>query len=86
MISVQISVFALDGNLREAVHAYLDSLDAAGIDRDTGTMSTVVWGEPEVLWPALEAAYAQVSARHPVVVHTSMSNASPLPARAAGRR
>ena len=86
LISVQVSVYALDGNVREAVHTYLDALDATGIERDTGTMSTVVWGEAHAIWPALQAAYEAVAAKHKVMVNTSMSNAAPLPARAAGRR
>lgn len=86
IISVQISVYALDGDPREAVHAYLDALDAAGLDRDTGTMSTVVWGEADALWSGLRAAYEAVSAQHKVVVNVGMCNVAPLPARAAGRR
>ena len=86
LISVQVSVYALDGRVREAVHAYLDALDATGIERDTGTMSTVVWGEPAAVWPALQSAYEAVGTEHSVIVNTVMSNAAPLPARAAGRR
>jgi uncharacterized protein YqgV (UPF0045/DUF77 family) len=86
LISVQVSVYALDGQVREAVHAYLDALDATGIDRDTGTMSTVVWGEAAAVWLALQSAYEAVATKHSIIVNTSMSNAAPLPARAAGRR
>lgn len=82
LISVQISVYALDGQVREAVHCYLDALDATGIDRDTGTMSTVVWGEAA----ALQSAYESVAAKYKVIVNTVMCNAAPLPARASGRR
>lgn len=86
IISVQVSVYSLDGSVREAVHCYLDALDAAGLERDTGTMSTVVWGEPEEIWLGLRAAYEAVSAKHEVVVNTAISNVAPLPARAAGQR
>ena len=86
LISVQVSVYALDGRVREAVHTYLDALHATGIDRDTGTMSTVVWGEAAAVWPALQSAYEAVAAEHPIIVNTVMSNAAPLPARASGRR
>jgi uncharacterized protein YqgV (UPF0045/DUF77 family) len=86
LISVQVSVYALDGHVREAVHTYLNALDATGIERDTGTMSTVVWGEASEIWPALQSAYETVAAAHPVIVNTVMSNAAPLPAHAAGRR
>ena len=82
LISVQIWVYALDGQVREAVHCYLDALDATGIDRDTGTMSTVVWGEAA----ALQSAYESVAAKYKVIVNTVMCNAAPLPARASGRR
>lgn len=86
LISVQVSVYALDGDVRPAVHAYLDALDATGIDRDTGTMATVVWGEADAVWSALRSAYEAVADAHPVIVNTTMCNAAPLPARAAGRR
>lgn len=86
IISVQISVYALDGQVREAVYCYLAALDAAGVQRDTGSMSTVVWGEADVLWPALRAAYQAVSAQHKVIVNTTMCNAAPLPAKASGQR
>ena len=86
LISVQISVYALEGNPREAVNCYLDALDATGLDRDTGTMSTVVWGEADKLWVGLRAAYEAVAAEHKVVVNVGMCNVAPLPARAAGRR
>ncbi|NBB80771.1 MAG: hypothetical protein GVY36_15205 [Verrucomicrobia bacterium] len=86
LISVQISVYALGGDPREAVHDYLDAIDAAGLHRDTGTMSTVVWGEADQLWSGLRAAYEAVAAKHQVVVNVGMCNVAPLPARAAGRR
>ncbi|MGC6424042.1 MAG: hypothetical protein ACON4O_03540 [Lentimonas sp.] len=86
LISVQVSVYALDGNVREAVHCYLDALDATGIHRDTGTMSTVVWGETNKVWAALQSAYTTVAKKHKAMIHTSMCNAAPLPARASGRR
>jgi uncharacterized protein YqgV (UPF0045/DUF77 family) len=86
LISVQVSVYSLDGEPREAVHSYLDALDAAGLSRDTGTMSTVVWGEADALWPGLRAAYEAVAARHKVVVNVGLCNVAPLPARASGRR
>jgi len=85
LISVQISVYALDGDVREAVHCYLDALDAAGLERDTGTMSTVVWGEADKVWAGLRHAYEAVAAKHKVVVNVGMSNIAPLPARASGR-
>ena len=86
LISVQISVYALDGQVREAVHCYLDALDATGIDRDTGTMSTVVWGEAVAVWYALQSAYENVATKYKVIVNTVMCNTAPLPARASGRR
>ena len=86
LISVQISVYALDGNVREAVHCYLDALDATGLERDTGTMSTVVWGEADELWSGLRSAYEAVAAKHKVVVNVGMCNVAPLPVRASGRR
>ncbi|WPJ94908.1 YkoF family thiamine/hydroxymethylpyrimidine-binding protein [Coraliomargarita algicola] len=86
LISIQISVYALDGKVREAVHCYLDALDATGIQRETGSMSTVVWGEAAQVWSALQSAYETVAAQHEVIVNTTMSNAAPLPARASGQR
>lgn len=86
IISVQISVYALDGNVREAVYTYLAALDATGVQRDTGSMSTVIWGEAAVVWPALQSAYEIVAAQHKVIVNTVLCNAAPLPAKASGQR
>jgi uncharacterized protein YqgV (UPF0045/DUF77 family) len=86
LISVQVSVYALDGKPREAVHAYLAALDAAGLERETGSMATVVWGPADAVWDGLRQAYTTVAAAHPVIVNTTLSNAAPLPARAAGQR
>jgi len=86
LISIQVSVYALDGKVREAVYCYLDALDATGIERESGSMSTVVWGEAAQVWPALQSAYEAVAAQHKVIVNTTMCNAAPLPARASGQR
>ena len=86
IISVQVSVYALDGEVRPAVHTYLEALDATGISRETGTLSTVVWGEANAVWNALSSAYDATAAQHPVIVNTTMSNAAPLPAKASGQR
>ena len=86
IISVQVSVYALDGQVREAVHCYLDAIDACGLERDTGTMSTVIWGEAEALWRGLRTAYEATSKEHKVVVNVGMCNVAPLPARTSGRR
>ena len=86
IISVQTSVYALDGDVRPAVYTFLEALDASGIDRETGTLSTVVWGEADAVWYAIRAAYEATAAKHPVIINTTMSNAAPLPARAAGQR
>ena len=86
LISVQISVYVLDGQVREAVHCYFEALDGAGLDRDTGTMSTVVWGEATAVWPALQSAYETIAAKYKVILNTLMCNAAHLPARASARR
>ena len=86
LISLQISVYAIEGNVREAVHCYLDALDATGLRRETGTMSTVVWGEADEIWKGLRQAYEAVAGKYKVVVNIGMSNIAPLPARAAGKR
>ena len=70
-ISVQISVYALD---------------ATGIDRDTGAMSTLVWGEAAAAWPALQSAYENIAAKYKVIVNTVMCKAANLPAHISGRR
>ena len=85
LISVQISVHALGGDVLEAVHCYQDALDAAGLDSDTGTMSTVVWGEAAAVWPALQSVYESVAEKYKVILNTVMRNAAPLPTGASAR-
>ena len=85
LFSVQISVYAPEGDVREAVHCYLNSLDAAGLDRDTGTISSVVWGEAAAVWPALQSVYESVAEKYKVILNTVMRNAAPLPTGASAR-
>jgi len=87
IISVQISVYALDGNVREAGYTYLDTLNAAAaynvmrqhVHRYLGRSLSLVW-------PALQSAYQAVASQHRVIVNTVLCNAAPLPAKASGQR
>ena len=78
IISVQTSVYALDGDVRPAVYTFLETLDSTGIDRETGTLSTVVWGEADAVWEALRIAYEATATKHPVIVNTTRSRAAGL--------
>ncbi|MEC8614093.1 MAG: hypothetical protein VXY17_01640 [Verrucomicrobiota bacterium] len=86
LIPVQIPDYALDGQIREAVYCYLDTLGVTGADREIGAMSTVVWGEAVAFWSALQSAIETVAAKYKIIVNTVICNTAPLYARACGRR
>lgn len=81
-ISAQVSVYPLrQDNLSPAVDAVVGALSQPGIERRTGEMSTVVWGDDETVFPALLDAFRQAAAQGHVVMVITVSNACPVPGK-----
>lgn len=82
--SAQIAVYPLrQERLTPAVETVLEALRENGLRPEPGPMSTYVVGEDQTIFVALQEAFARVSAIGHVVMTVTLSNACPLPDRAA---
>ena len=79
-ISAQISLYPLrrvtiGPDIREAVRHFREQ----GLSVRVGEMSTLIWGEEEVLFNAVEGAFHRAAEGGDVVMHVTFSNACPQP-------
>jgi uncharacterized protein YqgV (UPF0045/DUF77 family) len=80
-ISLQVSVYPLrQPDLGPVIGKVLDTFRSRGLDAMPGTMSTVVIGEADAVFDALEASFAAAAALGDVVMTATLSNACALPA------
>ncbi len=83
-ISAQISVYPLrQDDLSSSVDAVASALARHGIERQTGTMSTMAWGDDGKVFSALLDAFRGAAARGQTVMVITVSNACPLPGKTA---
>ncbi|MBN1135207.1 MAG: thiamine-binding protein [Anaerolineae bacterium] len=80
MISAQVSLYPLRQPLiapliREAVRVFSQS----GLETRIGEMSTLVWGEEQTVFAALQAVFRQATACSDAVMVVTLSNACPKP-------
>jgi len=59
------------------IEDFIDTIRRDGITISTGTMSTVVSGEREIVFAAVAEGFARVSDRCDVVLHVTYSNPCP---------
>jgi uncharacterized protein YqgV (UPF0045/DUF77 family) len=79
MISAQISVYPLrQEHLGPAIEVVKNALEAHGLHPTIGAMSTLVTGETEIVFAALQAAFSQAAATGQVVMTVTFSNACPV--------
>ncbi|MGC9396732.1 MAG: YkoF family thiamine/hydroxymethylpyrimidine-binding protein [Anaerolineae bacterium] len=79
-ITAQVSLYPLrqasiGPPIREAVRAFRQH----GLGIRVGEMSTLVWGEPQAVFGALQAAFQQTAASGDTVMTITISNACPEP-------
>jgi uncharacterized protein YqgV (UPF0045/DUF77 family) len=86
VISAQVSLYPLrQERLSPAIQAVRETLTAAGLQPQSGPMSTLVMGEAVTVFAALQEAFARAAALGAVVMTVTVSNACPVcedPARA----
>jgi uncharacterized protein YqgV (UPF0045/DUF77 family) len=83
-ITAQVSLYPLrQDDLSPSIDAVTSALARHGIERQTGAMSTLVWGDDEKVFPALIDAFREAAARGHVVMVVTMSNACPWPGKSA---
>ncbi|MBN2720177.1 MAG: thiamine-binding protein [Proteobacteria bacterium] len=79
-ITAQISLYGLrQDDLSPSVDAAVSALKQHGVETQTGAMSTLVWGDDEVVFPALMDAFRQAAMIGETVMVLTVSNACPWP-------
>lgn len=79
-ISVQLAIYPLrQERLSPAVEAVQRALRDHGLQPVSGPMSTYVVGEDQVVFAALQDAFARASGMGHVVMAVTLSNACPIP-------
>jgi len=84
VIMVQVSLYPLrqasiGPTIREAVRTFRER----GLETRMGEMSTLVWGEEQAVFDALQEAFHQAAERGDMVMTVTLSNACPEPSRRA---
>ena len=79
-ITAQVSLYPLgQDNLSPPINSALETLDEHGLEKQTGTMSTLVWGDDEKVFPALAKAFRKAASQGETVMVITVSNACPWP-------
>ncbi|MDY6877266.1 MAG: YkoF family thiamine/hydroxymethylpyrimidine-binding protein [Chloroflexota bacterium] len=84
MITAQVSLYPLrqvsiEPAIREAARVFRQH----GVKTRIGEMSTLVWGEEEEVFAALQEAFHRAAERGDTVMIVTLSNACPEPSRRA---
>jgi len=79
-ITAQVSLYPLrqvsiGPPIREAVRVFRER----GLETRMGAMSTLVWGEGQAVFAALQEAFHRAAERGDVVMTVTLSNACPSP-------
>jgi uncharacterized protein YqgV (UPF0045/DUF77 family) len=81
LASAQVAIYPLrQARLSPAVQAVGDALVAAGLHPEVGPMSTLVTGEVDRLFAALQMAFVRAAEQGPVVLTVTLSSACPIDA------
>jgi tRNA-Thr(GGU) m(6)t(6)A37 methyltransferase TsaA len=77
-ITAQLSVYPLgETSLSPAIDKALRILREHGLDVEAGTMSSLVSGDDDIVFAALQSAFHQIAVQGPVVMVATFSNACP---------
>lgn len=75
-VQAEISVYPFgEADLSPAIEDFVGVLREQGLDPKMGSMSTIVAGESQVVFSAIEKAFALVAAAHRCAVIVKYSNA-----------
>jgi uncharacterized protein YqgV (UPF0045/DUF77 family) len=82
-ISAQVSLYPLrQERLSPAIDVALQSFREHGLAVETGAMSSVITGDDEAIFAALQQAFRHVAEQGHVVMVVTFSNACPAPSTA----
>ena len=77
-VSAQVSLYPLRReDLRTPIHRAWEIFRSHGLKMETGSMSTVLWGEAGDLFAALQEAFEEAGSQGDVVMVVTFSNACP---------
>ncbi len=83
VITAQVSLYPLrQESLGPAIREALRVLRQSGLNLRLGEMSTLVWGEEEEVFGALQETFHRAAECGDVVMNVTFSNACPEPAEA----
>ena len=78
MIQAEISLYPLgETKLSTRINGFVTSLQRSGVTVEVGRMSTVMSGESDAVFTALQDAFESDAARGATVMTVKMSNACP---------
>jgi uncharacterized protein YqgV (UPF0045/DUF77 family) len=79
-LSAQLSLYPLrQPSLSPAINEALEILEDSGLRKQSGAMSTLIFGGEAKMWRALRKIFSAAAQRGDVVMNVSISNACPLP-------
>jgi uncharacterized protein YqgV (UPF0045/DUF77 family) len=82
LVSVQFSIYPLrEAHLSPAINEAVDILKSFGLDVMVGSMSSVTYGDSEIVFKAFQKVYDEVALNSHVVLIMTLSNACPVPTK-----
>ena len=79
-VSAQVSLYPLrQTRLDPTIRRALAIFERHGLEVQAGAMSTLIWGDEERVFRALQEAFREASLTGEVVMVVTLSNACPLP-------
>lgn len=77
--SMEVSLYPLDSvPLGPAITSFVDTLKEFDLEVTPGPMSTLVIGEPAVIFTAVEKAYYAAAEKTSIVINLKISNTCPV--------
>jgi len=77
--SMEVSLYPLgEVSLGSVITSFVDTLKEYDLEVTPGPMSTLVIGEPAVIFTALEKAYIKAAEKSSVVINLKISNTCPV--------
>ena len=82
LVSVQFSVYPLrEMHLSLAIKKTVEILKSFGLSVEVGLMSSIAYGESEIVFKAFQKVYEEVAPNSHIVLIITLSNACPVPAK-----
>ena len=79
-ISAQVSLYPLgQDDLGAAIEGFWGALDDRGLEQERGPMSTLIWGDDETVFGALQDGFRRATECGGTVMVVTLSNACPRP-------